>query len=347
MAKKILIVNVNWVGDVIFSTPFIKALRQAYPDAHIACLVHPRCVEVLKGNPRLDEIIVYCEEGAHKTLLGKAGLILNLRSRHFDTAFILHRSFTKALITLLAGISQRIGYATKNRSILLTKVVEEPIEELHKVEYFLNIARASRLTPVDRSYEFFIKDEDRSFLRDLLIKNGVANGDLMVVICPGGNWDMKRWPAANFAKLADALIERFGAKVVISGAMRDCSLAGEIEGAMKHKPVTLCGRTTLKSLGALLERANLVIANDTGPMHIAVAMKARVIALFGPTSPKITGPYGTGTYRVISRHDSCDIPCYDMTCSENRCMAAISVDDVLKTAEEMITQGSNLKNADR
>lgn len=336
MAKKILIVNVNWVGDVIFSTPFIRAVREANPDAYIACLLHPRCAEVLEGNPRLNEVIFYHEETRHKTLAGKLRLVAELRRRRFNMAFILHRSFTKALLVFLSGIRERIGYATKNRAFLLTKAVEEPAEELHKVEYFLNIARAAGIPARDASYEFFIQDSDRHFTKDLLAKSSVGDKTLIVVICPGGNWNPKRWPKESFALLSDALIERFGVKVVISGAIKDVGLADEIKRLMKNEPIVTCGRTSLKGLAALLERADLVVANDTGPMHIAVAMKARVIALFGPTSPKITGPYGRGNYKVISRNDSCDIPCYDFSCNDNRCMAAISVEDVLREAETML-----------
>lgn len=107
--KRILIVEVNWVGDVIFSTPFIRAVREAYPDAYIACLIHPRCKEMLESNPRIDELIVYDEEYGHKGLLGKLKLVLELRKKHFDVAFLLHRSFTKALITFLAGAKERWG----------------------------------------------------------------------------------------------------------------------------------------------------------------------------------------------------------------------------------------------
>ena len=105
---------------------------------------------------------------------------------------------------------------------------------------------------------------------------------------------------------------------------------------MKNIPIITCGRTDLKEAGALFERSSLVIANDTGTMHLAVAMKAKTIALFGPTSPEITGPYGEGSYKVIFKNDTCDVPCYDFTCSDNRCMAAIKVEDVLKQAEEML-----------
>ncbi len=336
--KRILIVNVNWVGDVIFSTPFIRALRDANPGSYIACLLHPRCKDMLEGCPRLDEIILYDEEGVHKSLLGKARLINELRKKRFDTAFILHRSFTKALLTWLAGVKKRIGYATKHRGFVLTSAVEEPVEEMHKVEYFLALARSQGIEAVDGSYEFFIRDEDRKFVKELLIALGVCEKDRLAVICPGGNWDPKRWRVENYAKLSDLIIEKLGVKVVVAGSRKDVSLAEDIKKKMKLRPIVACGKTTLKQLGALLERAQLVIANDTGPMHIAVAMKTKVIALFGPTSPKLTGPYGKGNYRVISRAEGCDVPCYDFTCTDNRCMAAIQVEDVFREAQNLLRQ---------
>ena len=343
-SKKILIVNVNWIGDVIFSTPFIKAVRLKYPDSYIACLLHPRCVDILKDNPRVDEIIVYDEEGIHKGLIGKLKLIIFLRKKKFDIAFLLHRSFTKALITFLAKAKERIGYPTKKRGIFLTIPVEISDEEVHKVEYFLNLARACGIDTRDTTYEFFIKDSDRQKVRQFLSGNNIGDKDTLAVLCPGGNWEMKRWPKENFALLADMLMERLGAKIVISGAKKDIALAESIKGMMRHIPVISCGRTTLKELGALLERANMVVANDTGPMHLAVAMKTNVIALFGPTSPRLTGPYGQGHYHVMCKNEECDVPCYDLTCIDNRCMAAISVEDVFREAEEMLIQNSKLKS---
>lgn len=334
--KKILIINVNWIGDVIFSTPFIKTVRQNYPDSYIACLLHPRCADILKDNSRIDEIIIYDEEGSHRGLIGKLKLILSLRKKRFDIAFMLHRSFTKALIAFLAGAKERIGYPTKRRGIFLTRPVEISDEEMHKVEYFLNLARAYGMTVSDIAYEFFIKDSARQRMGQFLNENGIGGKDLTVVLCPGGNWDMKRWPGENFARLADMLIEKAGARIVISGARKDVALAEGIKRMMRNKPVISCGNTTLKDLGALLEHADLVIANDTGPMHLAVAMKTKVIALFGPTSPRLTGPYGKGDYAVIWKNEECDVPCYDITCTDNRCMSLITVEDVFKKAKEML-----------
>jgi lipopolysaccharide heptosyltransferase II len=342
MAKRILIVNVNWVGDVIFSTPFIRAVRMANPDAHIACLLHPRCKDMLERNPRLDEIIIYDEEGLHKSLPGKLRLVLELRRKRFDTAFLLHRSFTKALLTYMAGIKERIGYATKNRRNILTAAVEDPDGEIHKVEYFLNIARASGINPAGVSYEFFVEDPDRRSAGEMLAKEGVSEKDTVAVLCPGGNWGPKRWPKERFAALGDMLAEKMGAKIVISGSGKDEALAGDVKRMMKSPAIVTAGRTTLRGLGALLERANLVVANDSGPMHMAVAMKTRTIALFGPTSPELTGPYGDGKYSVLvgrsgSKDAGCQVPCYDLACGSNDCMAGITVADVFEKARRMLS----------
>ncbi len=334
--KRILIVNVNWVGDVIFSTPFIKAIRDAYPDAYIACLIHPRCVQILEGSPRIDEIIVYDEEGRHKSFIGKLMLVASLRKNNFDIAFILHRSFTKALLTFLSGVKERIGYPTKNRGLLLTRTIDLPEEEIHKVEYFLGLARGSGIEVRESSYEFFVQDADRESMKKFLKEHGVMYKDRLVVLCPGGNWGPKRWPKQNFASLADMLAEGLGAKIVLSGAKKDSALVEEIRGMMRSVPVISCGKTTLKELGALVEMSDLVIANDSGPMHLAVAMKSHVIALFGPTSPALTGPYGKGNYKVIWKTEGCEVPCYDVTCTDNRCMALITVEDVFEESKKVL-----------
>ncbi len=344
MEEKILIVNVNWVGDVIFSTPFIRAVREARPRSHIACLLHPRCREVLEANPRIDEIIIYDEEGIHRSLWGKLKLIRALRRKKFDTAFLLHRSFTKAFLAYSSGITRRVGYATKNRKLLLTEVVEEmPQTFAHKVEYFLNVARAAGIPAKDTRYEFFVSEGDRNYAKTFLAERGVSAEDLLVVINPGGNWLPKRWPKENFARLADTMVRKYGAKVVITGSKNDSALAEAIKLEMENASLIACGATTLGQSAALLERADLVVANDTGPMHIAVAMGAPVLALFGPTSPGITGPYGAGEYKVIYKNDGCEVPCYDLTCTEFACMKAIGVEDVLAAANEMLAKNPKIR----
>ncbi|MBL7157883.1 MAG: lipopolysaccharide heptosyltransferase II [Candidatus Omnitrophica bacterium] len=333
--KRILIVEVNWLGDVLFSTPFIRALRGKFKDAHIACMVVPRAKEILQHNPHINEIIIYDEKGTYKGLFGKIKLILLLRKKRFDLAILLHRSFTRALITLLAGIKERAGYITKKRHAILTHPVESSETDLHKVEYFLKIAESLGCDTSNKNYEFFVTDKERKYVEKMLSENDVHLEDFVVIIHPGANWIPKRWSEDNFASLSDALIKKYNAKVIAIGAEKDAKIAARIKNKMKEKFIIFSGKTSLLELGALTERADFVISGDSGPMHIACAMKSNVIALFGPTSPALTGPYGNGNYRVIQHDTDCEIPCYDLTCNDYRCMDAIKVSDVLHVFEEM------------
>jgi len=334
--KRILIVNVNWLGDVLFSTPFIQALRKKFPNAHIACMVVPRCEEILESNPHLNEIIIYDEDGKHKGLFGKINFILSLRTKDFDTAILLHRSFTRTVITLLAGIPGRIGYITTKRFAFLTQGVKPPSNEVHRVDYYLNLLKLFGIDSPDRKYEFFISAKHRKKAKKLLENEGVKGSDILVVMNPGGNWDPKRWPRDNFARLGDRLAKRFEAKIAITGSRKDCALAEDIASQMSAKPIILCGKTSLKDLASVFERANLVVANDSGPMHIAISVGAKTIALFGPTLPEITGPIGKGKFTVIHKKTECQIPCYDMNCREYKCIESITVDDVMNEAGKML-----------
>ncbi|GAF75915.1 unnamed protein product, partial [marine sediment metagenome] len=163
---------------------------------------------------------------------------------------------------------------------------------------------------------------------------GVDYNGRIVVLNPGGNWDPKKWPADKFAKLADRLVKKYGVITLITGAKKDNALTDEICRGMKNKAISICGKTKIRELASIFKRAKLVISGDSGPMHIAVGVGASVVALFGPTSADITGPYGKGNYTVIKKDIDCDIPCYDFTCNDNKCMKAISVEDVLDVIEK-------------
>ena len=337
--KKILIVNVNWVGDVLFSTPAIRALRRHYPESHIACMVVPRCREVLELNPNLNEIIIYDEKGQDKGLIGKLKVISDLKARRFDTVFLFHRSLTRTLMVALSGIKERVGIYNPKRGFLLTKKVRHQAAERHKVEQFLDIVKAKGIADAGKGMELFVSKEDEAFARDLLKSKGVGEDEEFIVLNPGGNWDLKRWPAENFALLGDELHKRYKTAIVITGAEKDIGLGNKISEMMKHKPVVACGGTTLRQLAAIMKRAALAVSNDSGPMHIAVSQGARTIAIFGPTDPKMTGPYGEGIYSVLqksSEKPGCEIPCYNLRCEEALCMKAVKVEDVMREAEKLL-----------
>ncbi len=334
--KRILIVNANWRGDVLFSTPALRALRRGNPGARLACLVVPRVAEVLEGNPNLDEIIVYEEDGRHRGPLGMLKLVSRLRAARFDEVYLFHRSFTRRLLTALAGIPRRIGYPVKRGAFLLTVPVEVPEPPVHKIDYFLRLAEAGGSRPAGRNYEFFFSGSDREAAAEMLRAGGVGEKDRLAVFNPGGNWHLKRWPKENFARLAERLQKEYNFKVAFSGAPEDRILIGEILKMLKAgRALDLSGRTTLKQLAAVFARAGLVVANDSGPMHIAAAVKADLIALFGPTSPGLTGPAGAGRCVVLQKDVGCPVPCYRLDCGDNRCLRAVTVEDVLRAVRDL------------
>lgn len=334
--KRILIFNVNWIGDVLFSTATIRNLRRNFPDSFISCIIPSRCYPVLKGNPNLDEIIIFDEKDRHKSICAKFRFINELKRKKFDIAVLLHGSLTRALICKLAGIKQIIGYDTKKRGFLLSKKIKEPAKDkMHRIDYYLNIIDKWGLRIEDRFTEFFVDETDQKPVAEFLKKNNL-NKKLLIGINAGGNWLCKRWPKEHWATLADALIEKLKAEVIIIGGEQDISLAKEILHLMKQKAVIACGKFNLKQTAALFKKLDLFISADTGPLHIANAVCARrIIALFGPTHIAITGPYPTKNTVILQKLLGCKIPCYVVDCYDNRCMKEISPIEVLEEAKKL------------
>ena len=160
--KRILIFNVNWVGDVLFSTAVIRNIRYNYPDAFIACCIPSRCYQVLKGNPHLDEIIIFDDHDRHRSLLSRLRFVRLLRFKRFDIVYLLHRSFSRAFLCWLAGIPQRVGYYTKKRGFLLTKKIP-PLRDrdaVHRIDYYLMVIEQAGLRVEDRYPDFLVGEDD-------------------------------------------------------------------------------------------------------------------------------------------------------------------------------------------
>lgn len=337
-AERILVFNVNWLGDVLFSTAVIRNIRYNFPDAYLACVVPSRCYAVLKDNPYLDEVIFYDDKSEQRSISAKFKFIKLLKRKRFDSVFLLHRSFTRALLCVFAGIKKRIGISNRKRAFLLTRNIPEPAKDsLHRIDYYLNIIEQVGLKIKDRFCDFSFKEEDAAFVRKVLEKNKIKSNDILVVLNPGGNWLLKRWPFDYWSKLADRLIEECRAKVVISGAHSDLKLAMQIKASMKKKAFIACGIFSLKQFAALCKQAALVVSADSGPLHIASAVGAKnIIAIFGPTHKAITGPRPDNNVFIIQKDSGCRIPCYVLNCKDNRCMKAVTPDDVMEVARRII-----------
>lgn len=333
--QRVLIVEVNWLGDVLFSTPAIRAIRRKHPGAYIAALVVPRCKQVLLGNNYLDEVIVLDEEDKHRGFWGKIKLIRGLRMRRFAVAYLFKSSATRCFWLFLAGIGSRIGYRKKKVNFLLTEAVAPPEGSFHRADLYYYLVAKTKIPEGERYYDFFVSSEDRAYIDSFLEKHGFGKDAHFVVLHVGGNWDLKRWPKENFAVLIDRLRSEYGQSAIISGSVGDYILAKKISDLTQHKPLLACGMTTLKQLGVLFQRSEVVISADSGPLHVAMAMEARTVSLFGPTSPQITGPFGRGDFSILRNQEiACVIPCYQAECRDNVCMKSISVDQVLDEVEK-------------
>lgn len=333
--KNILVVNVNWLGDVVFSTPVFKALKKRYPQARVSCLAVPRVQEILERCPHVDDVLIYDDKKAHLSPLGKLQLILNLRAKKFDAAFLLHRSMTRALLVYLAGIPVRVGFKTSKQNGFLTHRVFLDGKPLHRSDEYLKVIEWFGVPVNDRHCELTVAEATMVKVQERLAGFGIEKGEPFIIINPGGNWDLKRWSAASFSALIETLVKDLGWKVIISGGPGDVALAERIARDSQVDPIVWAGQTSLSELLALYKTARLVISNDSGPSHMASSVGTDVIVLFGPTRPEITAPRGTGRVSVLFREIGCNkAPCYHLSCSSNDCMKTITVQDVCEVIRQ-------------
>lgn len=334
--QKILVVNVNWLGDIIFSTPVFKALKKRYPGARVSCLAVPRVKEILECVPGVDEVIVYDEKGRDRGLFAKTRLIARLKQEKFDAAFLLHGSWTRALLVYLAGIPVRVGH-TRKKGRFLTHGAPFPGEEKHKSDVYLSVIEAFGVPVPDRACELSVSEQAKEEIVSILANEGIGAQEKFVVVHTSGNWGLKRWPKENWAGLIRRLSGELKIKVVISEGPAEIEWAEEVARLSAVKPVVLAGKTDLKQLVALLARADLVISADSGPLHIASCVNHNVIGIFGPTMPATTGPRGKARAVIFHKDVGCNrASCYYLACPDNICMKAVTVDEVFEKVKSLM-----------
>ncbi|MEI7998334.1 MAG: glycosyltransferase family 9 protein [Candidatus Omnitrophota bacterium] len=334
--NNILVVNINWLGDAVFSTPVFKALKDNFPKARVSCLCVPRVKKVLELCSFIDEIIVYDEKGKHFWPWAKCSLVADLRRKCFDVAFLLHRSATRGVLVYLAGIPQRVGYC-KTKS-LLTQPVDFCDDGIHRRDVYLKVLEAYGLKIKDKTCQLKLNPEDVKQLEVLLEAKGITHKDKIIVLHTAGNWELKRWPASSFVHLIESILERYQVKIILSGSYSDLEYAQSINQQAGNRAVVVAGQTSLGQSLALYHRAKVMISSDSGPLHLAHSVGANVIGIYGPTRVEITGPQGVGHSEVLFKDVGCNkSPCYYLGCTSNICMQAITVEDVLKAIQKFIS----------
>ncbi len=334
---RILIFELNWMGDIIFSIPFIRNLKKTFPKAFIGCAVVPRYAELAKNIPYIDTVHLFPDKNDIDSMIEKISFIAAEKKGGYDTCFFLKPSRSKAFIAALGGIKERIGFDRKDA--MLTRKVPVSGKPLHRVDLLLTLAEAVGIRPDDNMYEYRVTAESDKKAAELFEKFGIIP-DRLVVLNPGGNWPPKRWPAENYVGLAKKLIKRFeDIEVIITGSAKDSALATRIvSGANSTRVFSLAGMTDFSTLASVFRKSALVVSADSGPLHLASAAGATVIGIFGPTSPDITGPRGRGRNIVLRSDVNCVIPCYEEACSRgHKCMDSIGIDRVFHEAERIIS----------
>jgi heptosyltransferase-2 len=339
---RILIVRTDRIGDLLLSTPAIKAVREAHPNAHIAVMVRPYVEDIVDGNPYLDEVILYDKDNKHKGFFGSLAFILGLRRKGFDLAIILHPTVRSNLVPFLAGIPERIGYDRK-WGFLLTKRIKDTkhLGEKHEIDYNFDVLRAAGIAAKDRTLYMPVKPEYERVIDRFMALNDLSSKDITVAVHPGASCRSKRWPAYRFGRVADELMDKYNVKIVIIGGPSDVKTVKEVETGMLHKPIVLSEEHSLGEVAALLKKCKLLISNDSGPVHIAVAVGTPVVSIFGRLDPGLSpqrwGPIGRDDI-VIHKDVGCE-ECLAHNCKLSfKCLDAITAEEVFSAAETLLTK---------
>ncbi len=338
--RRILVRQVNWVGDAVLTLPALDALKQRFPLAEISLLAKPWVRDLFAGHPAVDRILDYRTEGPHRGIRGRWRLARELSQTGFDLAVVLPNSFDAAVIPWLAGIARRAGYPTDGRRWLLTHPIPGPACSAgrHHVERYLDIVRALGADGT-ASLRLPVTEERRQKSQRLLRDHGIGPEDAIVAVNPGSIYgSAKQWPAERFAAAADTLADRCRARIVLVGSERERPILEQVAAGMRRPTINLAGCTDLGTLVGLLSRADLLLSNDTGAMHIAAAAGTPVLAIFGPTSAQETGPLGACS-RIVREAVPCS-PCLLRECPiDHRCMMRVTVEQVCQVAVEVFESG--------
>ena len=332
--RRVLIIKLRYIGDVLLATPTLRALKAAQPDVHVTMMVNRGTEDVLLGNPDLDEIMVL-DKGS---LAAQWRLIAGLRRRQFDTVIDLTDGDRSAFLSWISGAPVRIGFNDEHRwrGQCYTQVVQPVPGVRHRIDRDLAALKLLNIEAGSKVPQLWLTSEDENSADQLLEQLGIQRSQSIVVLQPGARYWFKAWPPERFAELADRLKSEYSCQVLIGGSQQDINLAQQIRQMAKSDLVIMAGRTTIRQFAVIAKKSALFVGSDSGAMHIASAVGTPVVALFGPSNPLEWGPRG-GPADVIYMGLDCRA-CFHPTCrrGEGNCMRLITVDAVYASARRML-----------
>jgi len=334
----------NWIGDLVMATPVLFALKKAYPQAKLTAMVRSPLGEVLLKDPHIDELFHFNKLSMFARRDEKRDLVEKLRQGKYDLGVLLTNSFSSAWWFWQARVARRLGYAMHARSLLLTDAVPLPknSKKQHLVLTYQQLLEPLGITATERSPKLYLSPEEIEAAKKLLSNFAIDLRYPLVGINPGATYgSAKCWLPERFHEVALQLLDKTEATILFFGDRAGAALVKEICSDLPKRVINLAGTTNLRELMALISLCNVLLTNDSGPMHMAYALGTDLVALFGSTDEVATGPYNSGT--VIHKHVHCS-PCFRRICPiDFRCMKQISTEEVVQTIlEKLKTKHSKL-----
>jgi heptosyltransferase-3 len=325
---RVLLVRTDRLGDVILTLPMLPILRRHFSAGAVTMLLRRYTGAIVEGNPYLDRIVWYDDD---RDLVPFGGMLRMLRREAFDAVVVVHPTRRLAWLMRCAGIPIRVGTGYRSYSVLFNRRVFEHRKDAkrHELEYNLNLLGALGCSvppfPVRPEYGIVIDARSRDEAQKELAMQGISAGDRYAVIHPGSGGSAKDWPPGQFAALAERLHALRGRRVIVTGSSEESGLVGGIVQSSGGKALGVAGRFSVRGLAAVLAGADVVVANSTGPLHLAVAVGTPVVGLYPrerAMSAARWGPYG-GTSRVL------------VPAAEDGEMGSISVESVLDSVQQI------------
>jgi lipopolysaccharide heptosyltransferase I len=344
--ERILIVKPSSLGDIIHALPVLRSLRRRYVRAHIAWLAAKAFAPLLRPMPDIDEVIEF--DRRHYGKLGRSlaasrdfgAFLARLRREKFDLVVDLQGLFRSAFIARATGASVRIGRreARELAWLFYTHRLPKLPGDAHAVERLRQVEAVLGLPPSAPEFDLALSPEEKRKAEQLLLDHRVSLDRPFAAVLPTARWETKEWPPPHFSALVDRLAADHGLASVLLGSPDDQTRCAEIIEACRSRPANLAGRTDLRLLAAVLDRADLVICHDSGPTHIAAALGKPMVCIVGPTNPARTGPYNRPE-AIVRNPVECS-PCYLRRLSqcpyEHRCMRELTVETVARQAEAVL-----------
>lgn len=336
--ENILIVRTDRIGDVVLSLPLAKIIKEKFPGAKITYLLKNYTKDLAFNHPYIDELILLEEENG--TVLFKKN-ITKIKNYKFDTSIVVYPTFKISLILFFAGIKNRIGTGYRWYSFLFNKRFYEHRKygEKHELEYNINLLKLIGIDKIDPekdiSFDIRIDDKSEQKVNDLLQKTGFNPKIPTVIIHPGSGGSAIDWPVHKFRRLAEVLARELNLNLLITGSDKEKHICNDVKG--NSKSIDLSGKFNLRELIALINKSDILIANSTGPIHIAGALGKYVIGFYPQIpalSPKRWGPY-TKKKKIFTPNVDCE-NCTRKKCEELDCMNTIEIEDVVKAVKQIL-----------